>query len=96
MEKIKIIKKENSHTETSLVAQRVKDPALSPQQLGWLLWCGFDLWPRNFYMMPPTKKEKKKIAIPSAYLELNVISLILSKYNIIRCPVRVHLSPFVS
>ena len=29
----------------SLAAQQVKDPALSLQQLGSLLWFGFDPWP---------------------------------------------------
>ena len=31
--------------------QWVKDLALSLQQLGLLLWCGFDRWPRNFHML---------------------------------------------
>ena len=30
-----------------LVAQQVKDPALSLQQFGSLLWCGFESWPRK-------------------------------------------------
>ena len=30
---------------SSLVAQRVKYPALPP------LWCGFDAWPGNFHML---------------------------------------------
>ena len=30
---------------SSLVAQRVKDPAWS------LLWCRFDSWPRNLHML---------------------------------------------
>ena len=44
---------------SSLVAQQVKDLALSVQWPGSLLWCGFDPWPRNF-CMPwawPHKKE---------------------------------------
>ena len=36
---------------SSLVAQHVKDPALSPQQLGLLLWRGFDPWPGNFHVL---------------------------------------------
>ena len=43
------------------VVQRVKDLVLSLQQLKSLLWCGFDLWPRNFHMpqvCPPKKKEE--------------------------------------
>ena len=36
----------------------VKDPALS------LLWCGFDPWPRNFYMPRVwPKKKKKKVGV---------------------------------
>ena len=33
-----------------LVAQQVKDLAKSLQQLGLLLWHGFDPWPRNLHM----------------------------------------------
>ena len=29
---------------------RVEDPGLSLQQLGWLLWHGFDPWPGNFHI----------------------------------------------
>ena len=36
---------------SSLVAQQVKEPALSLQQLGSLLWHGFDPWPGNFCML---------------------------------------------
>ena len=36
--------------QSSLVAQGVKNPALSLQQLGSLLWYGFDPWPGNFHM----------------------------------------------
>jgi len=48
---------------SSLVVQWVKDPALSLQQLGSLLWCQFDdPWPRNFCMprKKPKRKEKRK------------------------------------
>ena len=37
-------------SKSSLVAQWVKDLALSLQQLESLLWHRFDPWPRNFYM----------------------------------------------
>ena len=53
--------------ETSVVAQWVKDPMSSLQQLGSLLWHRFDPWPRNFYMpwawhpRPPCKKKTKVI-----------------------------------
>lgn len=44
------------------MAQRVKDPALSLQQLGSLLWCGFDPRPGNSHMLQawPKEREKKK------------------------------------
>ena len=46
------------------MAQWVKDPALSLQQLHLLLWRGFDPWPGE--LLPTAgvaKKEKKKILI---------------------------------
>ena len=46
------------------MVQRVKDPALSLQWLGSLLWREFDPWPGKFYilrMKPKKKKKKKKI-----------------------------------
>ena len=42
------------------MVQQVKDLVLSPQQLGSLLWHGFDLWPRNFHMPWVQQKKKKK------------------------------------
>ena len=41
---------------------QVKDPALSLQQLGSLLWRGFDAWPRNGHMTwaQPKKKGRKE------------------------------------
>ena len=47
---------ENSKWIGSLVTQWVKDPLLSLQQLGLLLWRGFCPWPGNFHMpqaLPP-------------------------------------------
>ena len=44
------------------MAQQVKDPAMSLQQLRLLLWFGFDPWPGNFHMpwvQPKTNKQKK-------------------------------------
>ena len=35
----------------SSVAQQVKDPALSLQQLELLLWRRFDPWPSDFHML---------------------------------------------
>ena len=44
---------------SSLVAQQVKDPALSLLWLWLLPWCRFNPWPGNFFMpqMWPPKKE---------------------------------------
>ena len=39
------------HLWNFLGAQWVKDLALSLLWLGPLLWCGFDPWPRKFYML---------------------------------------------
>ena len=44
----------------SLVAQQVKDPALSLQWLQFLLWRGFDPWPGNFSLLWEWQKKKKK------------------------------------
>ena len=38
------------------VAQQVKDPVLSLQWLGLLLWCGFELWSWNFHMLQAWRK----------------------------------------
>ena len=45
-----------------LVAQWIKDPMLSLQCLGLLLWHGFSLWPGNFHMLwaQPKKKQQKQ------------------------------------
>ena len=42
-----------------LVAQQVKDPVLSLQQLGLqsLLWCGLSPWPRNFHVLQVQPKK---------------------------------------
>ena len=47
---------------SSLVAQGVKDPVLSLQQLGSLLRHRFDPWPRNFHMLrvQPTKTKNPR------------------------------------
>jgi len=36
---------------SSLVAQQVKNLALSLQQLGSLLWCSFSPWPGDFHLL---------------------------------------------
>ena len=59
MEKIKLIDKKISVPWCSLVTQWVKDPALSLQRLGSLLWCGLDPWPGNFHMPWAQPKYKK-------------------------------------
>ena len=43
-----------------LVAQQGEDLVLSLKQLGSLLWCGLDPWPRNFYRLQAQQKKKKK------------------------------------
>ena len=51
------------------MAQQVKDPVLSLQQLRSLLRHRFDPWPRNLHMpqvCPPPKKKKKEKALRSA------------------------------
>lgn len=42
------------------MVQRVKDPALSLQQLGSLLWHRFNSRPRNFPMLLGVAKKNKK------------------------------------
>ena len=42
------------------MAQWVKDPALTLQWLGSLLWCEFHPWPRNFTCCRRGQKKKKK------------------------------------
>ena len=56
---------QNTKIRSSLVAQQVKDLALAPQQLSWLLWQRFDPWPRNFHILQawPPPPCKKKICI---------------------------------
>ena len=50
----------------SLVAQRVKDPTLSLQWLGSLLWRRFSLWSGNFHMPWVFQKNKKDLAKTAA------------------------------
>ena len=48
----------------SLLMQQVKDPTLSVPWLGFLLWCAFDPWPRNFHMpqvRAPLAPQKMKL-----------------------------------
>ena len=51
------------------MVQWIKDPVLSGQWLGSLLGCGFNPWPRNFYVFwvrpknKTNKHKKKNIAI---------------------------------
>ena len=54
----------------SLVVQQVKDLALSLQQLGSLLWCGFDPWPWELpYVVGTTKnKQTNKNPKPQTFL----------------------------
>ena len=45
---------------SSPVAQWVKDPVLSLQELGSLQWHGFSPWHRNFHMPQVQQKKKRK------------------------------------
>ena len=52
--------------QSSLVVQRVKDPALSLQWLRSLLWPRFSPWPGNFHMQrvrPPPQHPPKEAAV---------------------------------
>ena len=49
----------------SLVAEQVKDPALSLQWLGSLLWSGFDPWP-TIAEKRKRKKKKKTLLLKNA------------------------------
>jgi len=53
------------------VAQWVKDPALSLQWFGLLLWYGFNPWPGKFHMpwVPPDEKEKGKTSSSTCFNE---------------------------
>ena len=42
------------------MAQQVKDLTLSLQQLGLLLWHGFDPWPGNSHLLQVKQKIKKE------------------------------------
>ena len=42
------------------MAQQVKDPVLSLQQVGWLLWHRSDPWLENFRITPAKPKKEKK------------------------------------
>ena len=62
--------------EIELPWELVKDLALSLQQLGWLLWCGFNPWPGNFHlphaigMAKKKKKERRKRFKNNSQLDL--------------------------
>ena len=70
------------------MAQWVKDPALSLQQLRQLLWHRFDPWPRNFHMPQVQPKANKKPTHPTQenpeytpQLLRYTMSAILSKFS---------------
>ena len=60
------VSSESAISRNSLVGQQVKDPLYSLQWIRSLPWCGFDLWPENFCMLPIMawkeggKKEERK------------------------------------
>ena len=57
------------------MAQQVKDPALSLQQLGLLLWHQCDPGPGNFHMLWTWQRKKKKKAKAKLYEspEINLV-----------------------
>ena len=52
---------EKKVNRTSLVAQQVKDPALSLVRLTSLRWHRFDPWPENFHMLRVQNKGTSKV-----------------------------------
>ena len=58
----KEIFRQEEEYRSSYAAQQLQDPMLSLQQLGLLVWLGFDPWPRNF-RMPQARPKKKKCHI---------------------------------
>ena len=63
----------NKFDWNSLVAQRVKDLALSLLGLGSLLWCRFNPWPGNSRMLwvrPKKKKKRVSLIKPSILVKL--------------------------
>ena len=60
---------------SALVAQQIKDLALSLPWLWSLLWLRFDPWPRNFYMpwaWPKNKKEEIPVPAGTGYQRLRL------------------------
>ena len=43
------------------MAQWIKDLVLSLQQLGLLLWCGFDPWPGYFHVLKAWPKKEHTV-----------------------------------
>ena len=58
---MKVVGYKNVKTWSSLVAQRVKDQALSLLPLRSLLWFRLDPWLGNFHMPMMWPKRKKKV-----------------------------------
>lgn len=56
---VNIHSKKTEQGRSSPVAEQVKDSALSPQWLGWLLGREFDPRPGNFHMLQVVAKKKK-------------------------------------
>ena len=61
MEKVFLAPKDFAH-RSSFAMHQVKDPVLSLQWLGSLLWCRFNPWPGNFHMPWAQPKKKKNLA----------------------------------
>ena len=66
-----IVQFQRVNFRSSLVAQWVKDPMLSLQQLGLLLWHGFDPWPKNFHM---ARVQPKKNWLVLCYVDFTLMN----------------------
>ena len=70
----------------AFMARQVKDPALSPQWLRSLLWCGFKPWSRKFHL-PQAWEKKMCVCVVYIYthiylyIYINTYNAILIKIN---------------
>ena len=61
-----------------MAQKKIKDPALSLQQFGSLLWHGFNPWPGNFHMpwvWPKTNKQNEPMMVD--LLDKNLKTIII-------------------
>ena len=74
----------NTGPGSSLVAQRVKDLALSLLWFWLQLWYGFDPWPGNFSCCRHSQKKKIQV-LELDCLVLNLASLLLGQVSLPPC-----------